>query len=446
MRADSRRRRPRRGAADTDLSAWGPALIFPLLGGRGHRDGARTWPRRWRPRAPAPVLLFRTLGLYAAKSRVPFTDTPSLRQAIERNLRTIERATRDLEAFTAGRGCRAGAALVPVRGWRIWSCCTATTSSSGIRVRQRWNADGVRIVDELLVRGRSFPDGGFRRDPRDEQLTLWPTALAIYALVKAYENEELVKYESAAMRRPRRSMRCAPTTAATSPHAAKRKDPRANAYLAGALLLLFKDTGDAQYREPRAAILRWLTSGSAAGGRQDASRSAQVAYLVMLLDSLATQPYENILGRRPDAARRRAGLRRGQGASTVAARLRPPDFRYREMFDAVLHTLVERVPRGGRGHRVRLRRRAGLRDARCWDGAATRPSRRRSCNDRSACWRGRDRATSTRYRSVPARCSRPRSSGGRRRGRRRRVAAALSVSSRAAWHSLTATTSIGSIG
>ena len=29
-------------------------------------------------------------------------------------------------------------------------------------------------------------------------LTLWPTALAIYALVKAYENQELVKYESAA--------------------------------------------------------------------------------------------------------------------------------------------------------------------------------------------------------------------------------------------------------
>ena len=51
---------------------------------------------------------------------------------------------------------------------------------------------------ELLVRGR-LPDGGFRRDPRDEQLSLWPTALAIHALVKAYENEELVKYESAAI-------------------------------------------------------------------------------------------------------------------------------------------------------------------------------------------------------------------------------------------------------
>src|SRR5262249_50551197 len=130
---------------------------------------------------------------------------------------------------------------------------------------ERWGRDGVRIVDQLLVRGQLAEGKGFRRDPRDEQLTLWPNALALYALVQAYEREEAVKYEAAAIATAVAidALRADDGSYYSTP-ARSEKDPRANLYLAGALLLLFKDTGNIQYRDRAMAIVHWLTSGAAA--------------------------------------------------------------------------------------------------------------------------------------------------------------------------------------
>ncbi|MGH3056440.1 MAG: hypothetical protein ACRDL7_15810, partial [Gaiellaceae bacterium] len=203
----------------------------------------------------------------------------------------------------------------------------------------------VRVVDELLVRGR-LPNGGFRHDPRDEEMSLWPTALAIQALVKAYENAELVQYESAAIAAVAAldGLRAADGIYFTTP-AKTEKDLRANAYLAGALLILFKDTGDTQYHDGAAAIVRALTTGAgAAASARDAALGSHVAYLLMLLDSLATQPYENILGRRPMRISVELGAPSAKAVDAMAAQLRPATFRYKELFDAVLHTLVEHVP------------------------------------------------------------------------------------------------------
>src|SRR5262249_28104153 len=88
-------------AGDAELSAWGPALIFPLLDRSVSTDTVLGLAAPLESEGTAPVLLWRTLGLYAAKSRLPFADTPTLQRAVERNLRTIERATSDLEALTS---------------------------------------------------------------------------------------------------------------------------------------------------------------------------------------------------------------------------------------------------------------------------------------------------------------------------------------------------------
>jgi hypothetical protein len=332
---------PAWSSSESDLAAWGPALIFLLLDRAVSTDTVLGLAAPLESEGTVPVLIFRTLGLYAAKSRVPFTATPALMRAIERNLRTMERAPRDLETFTAGPGL-AGWGSVGVGAWLAYldllyrDYFELEDPAAG-----RWNAAGVRIVDQLLVRGR-LPGGGWRSDPRDEELALWPSALAIYALVKAYENEELVKYESAAIAVANAldALR-AEDGSYFSTTARSEKDPRANAYLAGAFLWLHKDAGDAQYRERAAAILRWLTTTPAS---RDAGISAQVAYLTLLLDSLATRPCEHLLGRRPMRVTAELGAPSTQAVEAMASRLRPEDFRYREMFDGVLHTLVERTP------------------------------------------------------------------------------------------------------
>ncbi|MGH3053747.1 MAG: hypothetical protein ACRDL7_02060, partial [Gaiellaceae bacterium] len=94
---------PAWSSADGDLSAWGPALIFPLLGQGVASGTVFGLGAPLEAEATAPILLFRTLGLYAVKSRQPFAETAALRAAVSRNLRTIERATRDLDSFTAGK-------------------------------------------------------------------------------------------------------------------------------------------------------------------------------------------------------------------------------------------------------------------------------------------------------------------------------------------------------
>ncbi len=339
---------PAWSSADGDLSAWGPALIFPLLGPGVATKTVLGLAAPLEAEGAAPILLFRTVGLFAAKSRVPFTETPALRAAVCRNLQTLERATRDLESLTASRDL-AGWGSVGAGAWLAYLELLYRDYFELEDPRAaRWNDDGVRVLDELLVRGR-LANGGFRHDPRDEVMSLWPTALAIQALVKAYENAELVKYESTAIEAATalEALR-ADDGSYFSDAVKKERDPRANAYLAGALLLLFKDTGDPQYRDRAVGVLRWLTTGAgAAGNSRDATLSSHIAWLALLLDSLASQPYENLLGRRPLRVTAELDAPSSKSIDAMAAQLRPQAFRYREMFDAILHTLVERVPQVG---------------------------------------------------------------------------------------------------
>lgn len=332
-------------STDTDLGAWGPALVFALLDRNVPADTVLGLAGPLESEGTAPALLFRTLGLYAAKSRAPFVDTQTLMQAIDRNLHTIERATSDLEALTSGPVLSDWGSIGAGAWLAYLELLYRDYGELGRPDGGRWNAAGVRIVEQLLTRGQ-LPGGGFRRDPRDEGIALWPSALAMYALVTAYENRELVTYETAAIRTAAaiESLR-ADDGSYYSTNAKAEKDARTNAYLAGALLLLFKDTGDAQYRERAIRILRWLTTGGgAAAVTRQANVSAHVAYVALLLDSLATQPYENLIGRRPMRGTPVLGEPSAQAVDAMAARLRPADFRYREMFDAVLHTLTERTP------------------------------------------------------------------------------------------------------
>src|SRR5262249_28999808 len=69
----------------------------------------------------------------------------------------------------------------------------------------------------------------------------------------------------------------------------------------------------------------------------------------LLLDSLSTQPFENFLGRRPMRVAAELEGPSTRAVNEMAARLRPPGFRYREMLDGVLHTLTERAPEIGGG-------------------------------------------------------------------------------------------------
>ena len=333
-------------AADNDLAAWGPALVFALLDRAVPADTIAALATPLQAEGAAPILMFRSLGLYAAKSRVPFVATPTLMQAVERNLRTLERATRDLEALTSapelsGWGSIGAGAWLAYLELLYRDYFELADPSAG-----RWNADGVRIVDELLDRGRLADGAGFRSDPRDERLALWPNALALYALLKAYENTELIKYESAALDTLRAidTLRDADGSYFLT-SAKSEKSASANAYLAGALLLLFKDTGDVQYRERALALLRWLTGvGKGDGNVRDAGVNLHVGYLVLLLDSLSTQPGENVLGRRPMRVAGDPGVPSRETVASIASRLRPEVPRYREMFDGVLDTLLERAP------------------------------------------------------------------------------------------------------
>lgn len=333
-------------SADGDLAAWGPALVFPLLDRSVARDTVVSLAAPLEAEGTAPLLMFRTLGLYAAKSRVPFAETPTLQKAVSRNLRTIEQATNDLDAFTGGPGLN-GWGSIGAGAWLAYlELLYPQYWELGDPGATRWGRDGVRIVDQLLVRGVLPDGGGFRRDPRDEQLTVWPNALAIHALVQAYETTEEVKYESAAIKAAAavETLRAdGGSYYSDGTHA--EKDPRANAYLAGALLLLFKDSGDVQYRERALGIVRWLTQGAGAtDSAADGALAAHVAYVVLLADSLATQPFENLLGRRPMRITGDRVAPSPQVVAQVAVQPRSPEFRYHEMFDTVLRTLIEHVP------------------------------------------------------------------------------------------------------
>lgn len=333
-------------SVEGDLAAWGPALIFPLLDTTVPTHVVLGLAAPLAADGTAPQLMFRTLGLYAAKSRVPFADTPALTQAINRNLNTLEHTTADLETFAGGPGMD-GWGSIGAGAWLAYlELLYRDYGELGNPGATRWNADGLRIVDELLLRGR-MPDGkGFRTDPRADQRTLWPNVLMLYALVQAYESAEQVKYESAAVATADvvEALRAADGGYSSSAAMAD-KDTRANAYLAGALLLLWKDTGETHYRERALGILHWLSG--AAGTTNDAALRAHGAYLILLADSLSTQRFENLIGRRPMRVTSELGAPSAKAVDEMAQRLRPADFRYRAVFDAVLHTLLEHAPQAG---------------------------------------------------------------------------------------------------
>ncbi len=338
----------RRAAATTgawssspdDLAAWGPALIFPLLGSGLPSDTVVALASSLEAKDVAPLLVWRTLGLYAAKSRVPFDDTAAMRAAVDRNLEKINRAAGDIHTFAAARdlaelgptGLGAWVAYLDLLYREYWNL-----GDPGARA---WNGTGLELIDDLLTRA-PLPDGkGFRFAADQDGLTLWPNALMLYALNQAYENEEAVRYESAALDTAAAVEALRDKDGAyfsTAEHSDK--SPRANAYLAGALLLLAKNTGDESYRHRALGILHWLASNAnAALLARDAGLEAHLGYLLVLADSLATQPMENILGRRPmrDSV--------AEPPELPLDELRPADFRYRAMFDGVLDTLMNHLP------------------------------------------------------------------------------------------------------
>jgi hypothetical protein len=334
-------------ASDTDLSAWGPALIFPLLDRNLSEDTVLNLVAPIEDSAAAPILLFRTIGLYAAKSRVPFADTPTLMKAVNRNLGLIKRAARHLETFAASGPDLRDWGPIGVGAWAAYlELLYRDYGDLGAPGATHWNTDGLRLLAGLLQRGQLLDSKGFRQRAREGELSLWPSALMIYALVKAYENEELVEYETAAVAAAAavETLRADNGSYFSTP-ARTHTDARANAYLAGALLLLAKDTGDPVYRDRALGIIRWLTSqGAAAAMARDGAIGLHVGYLILLLDSLATQPYENVLGRRPMRVTTEPSAAAGPSLDEMVARLRPGDFRYRNMFDAIFHTLFEHVP------------------------------------------------------------------------------------------------------
>jgi Glycosyl hydrolase family 76 len=339
----------RRAAATTpawatsteDLSAWGPALVFPLLGSGLPNDTVLALAAQLEPNATAPELIWRTVGLYAAKSRVPFDDTPKLRAAVRRNLKAINRAAHDINTFAEARELK-GWGPAGLGAWVAYlDLLFRDYFELGRPGADPWNADGLKIVNDLLARAR-LPDGkGFRAGPRNDELRLWPNALMLYALTKAYENEELVKYEDAAVALVESLDVLRDHSGAYFSDVAKTDmDARANAYLAGGLLRLAKDTGDAAYQERALGVLRWLTRGpGAATLAQTAALETHVGYLILLADSLATQPMENILDRRP------MRISTAPATPLPVGDLRPADFRYKDMFDGVLETLSNHLPR-----------------------------------------------------------------------------------------------------
>jgi len=328
------------GATD-DLSAWGPALAFSLLGSGLAGEPVMPLVSALEAKNAAPQLLWRTLGLYAAKSHAPFDEMPGLQDAVQRNLGALNRVAHTLDAFAETRelktwgpiGVAAWVAYLDLLYRDYWDL--------GDPGAAPWNAAGLGALEDLLKRAR-LPDGkGFRFGSRDEVLTLWPNALMLLALVKAYENEELVQYETAAIGAVEALEALRDVDGAYfSTGARSDRDPRANVYLAHALLLLAKDTGDRAYRERAVAILRWLTTGVAAAAlARDAALESHTGYVILLLDSLATQPRETLFGWRPLQPDTPAPV------ALQVAELRPAAFRYRAMFDGVFDTLATRLPR-----------------------------------------------------------------------------------------------------
>ena len=333
-------------SADTDLCAWGPAVVFAMLERTTPRDAVINLAATLEDPAAGPILLFRTLGLYAAKSRLPFGNTPTLMSALNRNLGRIQGATRDLEGFTAAAGLHDWGSIGTGAWLAYLQLLYRDYGELGAPSSPSWNSEGLRMIDQLVAQGQLAGGKGFRRAPQDDQLSLWSSTLMLYALIKAYENEEAVKYESAAIATAAAiELLHAGDGSYYSTAAKSETDARANAYLAGALLLLAKDTGDAIYRDRAIAILRWLISGhGAAALARDAALGLHAAYLVLLLDSLTTQPNEHVLGRRPMRLTAESGVPARPSVEDMLVRLRPDDFRYRGVLDGVFHTLVARAP------------------------------------------------------------------------------------------------------
>lgn len=331
------------GDEDHDLAAWGPALVFASLDAEVSDDVAVKLAAPLEQKAPAGALAFRTLGLYAAKSRVPFVDTPTLLAAIRRNLGALTAVAESTTPASIGPPV-AGWGAFGVRAWVAYlQLLYRDYGELGDPDAGRWGAAGVAAARSVLDAPRGA-GGGFRGDGPPEERHLWPNVLAIYVLAKAYENEEDVRYETGALaaaaaleelRQRDGSYRLGTQEA--------RSDARANAFLTGAFLQLFKNTGDTAYRDRAVGILRWLGRPEIFGPLPAATK-AQIGYVLLLADSLATQRFENILGRRP---MRIGGAPPVPAVSAMAEKLRPRDFPYREMFDGILGTLVEHAPFAG---------------------------------------------------------------------------------------------------
>ncbi|HYD47879.1 MAG TPA: hypothetical protein VEB21_06000, partial [Terriglobales bacterium] len=206
---------------------------------------------------PAATRMIRTLELYAAKQARALEETGAIQAEIDGNLRSIQKSMRDFDTLLhddaiAPWGQHGVAAHLAYLQLLYRDYFELHSEQS-----QRWTSDGIRIADQLI--DRQLDGGGFGLDPRQDELRLWPTALAIRALAQAYASQRSVKYEDAAiaaaeglepLRLPDGSYR----TATSASHA----EVRANAHLADALYLLARNGAGEKWRQRSTAISAWL--------------------------------------------------------------------------------------------------------------------------------------------------------------------------------------------
>lgn len=285
------------------------------------------WLLVWASVAPAPAAsadeALRVLRLYLERVERPFDADPARRDAVIEGLARVADAARDAArqpVFAAARA--AWLHLVFRNHWDL------DPAAPGV------NATGLALLDEVLERGRAPAEGAFAVDWSAAAPSRLATAMAALALAQAYENEELVRLEDAAI--------AAAAALEGSSRADTAEERLADALLASALLMLHKNSGDPARRAAAERVLARL-DGAAASVAGDEATAVQLAIARAMRAHLAGEDARPAFGfralRPPPAAppafpedvrRRLAAL---------------PDPRLAALCEGVYATLVDRLPR-----------------------------------------------------------------------------------------------------
>jgi hypothetical protein len=270
------------------------------------------------PAASADEAL-RVLRLYVRQAERPFEPDLALRDAVIEGLERVVEEAR-------------GADRQPV-------FATARAAWLHLLFRNHWdldpeapavNATGLALLEETLTRGRSA-DGAFAAGWTGAAPSRPATAMGALALAQAYENEELVRFEDAAV--------AAAGVLGEVPGADTAEDRWAEAILATALLVLHKNSGDPAQRAAAERILSRL-----AGAAGDEATAVQLAIARGMRARLAGGGPGPVFGFRPLRPAPATPPALPEDVRRSLAALADP--RLAEMFERVYGTLVDRLPRG----------------------------------------------------------------------------------------------------